>query len=347
MWHKLNPVKIIPIIASVLLLAAILILLKSGVKPAALDSSGVQETDQKYAVDYKQIDKFVQEINVEGGKNTYLKLKENTRDLPFKEKHDLAHLLGKALYKSQGNQAVSVCDADMSFGCYHGLFIEAINTEGIGVIKTLDQACANAGKNLYTGCQHGIGHGLVEYFGHKVADIPKALEQCKIIQKNLLLGCSSGVFMEYFFPTSLSEDQKEYPEVNADNPFKICKSLDPAFVNSCIYELPRLWRKTEKDINKFTARCLGLNNATHQKSCFRGLGYATGNSLNPNPGFSLSICKKMPDEQKKLYCLSGATWFYSSIDRSGIVDNAINSLCKESNNEKECKNLSNLHFDKI
>lgn len=298
-----------------------------------------------YTLDYAQIEKFRIELKNTDPKIVYRQIKDNTKNLPFTTKHDIAHLFGKALYKAIGNSAVSVCDNDLSYGCYHGLFMEAINAEGTSVIKNLDNACAKAGKNLYTGCQHGIGHGLVEYFGRN--KIPEALDQCKIIQKNLLVGCSSGVFMEYFFPSSLTQDPSSILTIDRTNPFQVCKSLDPKFINSCFYELPRLWKRTEPSFDKLTERCLNLGNKLHQKSCFRGLGYAIGDSANPDPKLSLSICKNMPDEQQRLYCLSGATWFFGSIDQSEIAANAVRDLCKNSYNEVECKKLSDLHLDQI
>ena len=297
-----------------------------------------------YTLDYVQLKKFINQLKTENPKSVYNQLIRDTANSPFRTRHDLAHIFGKALYQVKKASGISVCDSNLSFGCYHGLFSEAITKEGITIIPLLDKSCDEAGQSLYTGCQHGIGHGLVEYYGRN--KISEALEQCKKIQKNLLVGCSSGVFMEYFVPNPPVEDDAR-KLFNDNDPFLPCKTIKAPFVNSCILEIPRLWRTTSKDFNKFRNNCLRLNHSDQQKSCFRGLGYITMNSVKPDPNFSLSTCLKMPDEQTKLFCLAGATWGYKTIDQTEITVEAIKSLCKHSYDEKKCVELSNLNLDRI
>jgi hypothetical protein len=226
------------------------------------------------------------------------------------------------------------------------LFIEAINTNGASAVLKLDQYCQETKKGYYyPACQHGIGHGLVEYFGHK--NIGKVLRYCSLIQKNLLVGCSSGVFMEYFFPSAIFVNKNAYVSIKENDPFKPCTTIPSEFKPSCIYELPRLWKYTQKDYTILTKRCLSLKNLQLQKFCFRGLGYATGDTTNPHPQFSLQVCSDMPDQNTKLYCLSGATWFYKTVNRSEIAIHAINTLCSYSIDEPLCKRLSDLNLEHL
>lgn len=301
--------------------------------------------DQTYTYDYNQIDKFVYDINKNGPQIVYQQVKDRTQNLPYTTKHKIAHLFGKALYKAKKDSGISVCDTNLSYGCYHGLLIEAINTEGESAVSRLDHYCQTAGNEVYTACQHGIGHGLVEYLGRN--RISEALKNCEKIQKTLLTGCSSGVFMEYFQPSAMNKDTSSLVAINPTDPFKICNSVQSIFVNSCIYELPRLWRRTEPNLLLLANRCITLQDPTQQKSCFRGIGYITGDTANPNPEHSIYVCNKTPNDQTKLYCLSGAAWFYKFLDQIEVATRALNTLCKSSVDESLCQQQSDLNLDHI
>lgn len=303
-----------------------------------------KQTYQTYTLDYNQLKKFKYQIDSRDPKVVYQEVKNNIKNLSFTTKHDIIHLFGKALYQTKGATGVSICDDSFAFGCFHGLFIEAMTKEGIAIMTKLDKICQETGENNYDLCQHGIGHGLVEYFGRE--KLPQALEQCKLIQQNLLLGCSSGVFMDYFYPSEFGQSKSSSLKVDPDNPFKVCKFLDPEFINSCIFELPGLWRKTEPDISKLATRCFSLPDTVNQMYCFRGLGYATGDTRQPNPKLSLYMCNMISSEKERLYCLSGASWFYNSTDQSEDIVRLAKTLCKGSYNEQECQKLGNLFLDK-
>jgi hypothetical protein len=296
----------------------------------------------KYLIDYRQVKVFEEEITKKGASVVYQEIKSNTTNESYLYKHNIAHLFGKALYKTLNKSGIQICDTELSFGCYHGLFVEAILNEGLNSIEQLDKDCQTAREGIYTACQHGIGHGLVEYFGRDHID--KALEQCKRIQKHVLLGCSSGVFMEYFFPAPISH--RTNPTIDALSPFEICRDIDPVFVNSCIYEIPRLWKQFEPDFRNLIDRCQRLPVPIQQKSCYRGIGHATGDTNNPNPLDSQNKCNLIANSRSRMYCLSGATWFYSTLAIPDIYQ-ASQILCKESSDEKACFSLSILQYDKL
>lgn len=341
MFRKLDFKKIIPFF--ILLVAIIALVEFEERQNQAID---IPNNDlSNYTLDYVQLRKFTSQLKTEDPKIVYNQLTHDTANIPFLTRHNLAHIFGKALYMAKGASGIPICDSNLSFGCYHGLFSEAIATEGIDIVPVLDRSCEEAGQSLYTGCQHGIGHGLVEYYGRN--KIAEALVQCKKIQKNLLVGCSSGVFMEYFVPNPPTEESKQIKLADDNDPFKPCRPIEASFVNSCIHEIPRLWRTTSTDFNKFRKNCLRLNHPDQQKSCYRGLGYVTMNTVKPDPNFSLSVCEQMSNEQTKLFCLAGATWGYRTIDKTEITVEAIKSLCTHSYDERECIKLSNLKLDRM
>lgn len=297
-----------------------------------------------YSYDNKQVEKFVQDLRTKDPYILYDEIKKDLKYFTYVNKHNIGHIFGKAVYKSQGNKGILVCDKELSYGCFHGFFTESITTEGISVIPSLDSYCKSKINSSYSGCQHGIGHGLVEYFGR--GQILKALAQCKLIQKNLLVGCSSGVFMEYFFPSPINPDSDTL-KIDPKEPFKPCEMITEYFKNSCIFELPRLWRMHEPNFQVLEKRCIALPNPNHSKSCFRGLGYATGNSSKPDWTYSLSICSSLGKKKSITYCLSGASWFYATLEKSENTAIANKNLCKNTSEESLCRELADLNLDQM
>ena len=153
--------------------------------------------------------------------------------------------------------------------------------------------------------------------------------------------------MEYFFPSALIGTKDSYIKIDQNKPFALCDPVDTAFKPSCIYELPRLWKQSEPNFEVLSSRCLSLDNTLDQQSCYRGLGYATVDPLLPNPDYSLLLCESTPDELTELYCLSGATWMYKTIDPSNAVTKGLRLFCSKSIDELSCLRLSDLHLDQI
>ena len=141
-------------------------------------------------------------INSVGGALAYEEFKEfnyGTID-STNTRHAVAHEFGALLYQMEGLDALSVCDDAFFFGCHHAFLGEAISDHGVEAIHIMDEACNESFTD--SACQHGIGHGLVSYYGYDRDDLDKALEQCgTLTDKGPAAGCGGGVFMEYNFRT--------------------------------------------------------------------------------------------------------------------------------------------------
>lgn len=243
-----------------------------------------------------------------GPAKTYTIFKENTRSKPAGAQHVSAHIFGALLYEKVGAEGIGTCDADFAFGCYHSFFGRAIADKGQAVVTPLDQACIKKFGPLGTGCQHGIGHGLMEYYGTK---LDLALTGCLVTQRISLLGCSSGVFMEYNFPTITGNEtaNTSLRKLDPTQPYNPCPNVAAKFQKSCYYELPQWWYQVYEGDDRVMGRlCQDIGDSTHRENCFRGLG----NTIGPRTKFDLDkglqICQLMPSRDGQTLCLAGLSW---------------------------------------
>src|SRR3989338_2641211 len=154
-----------------------------------------------------------------GTARAYGEFKEAYEAQDSKFQHLAAHVMGSLLYEKEGLAGLGICDATFAFGCYHSFFGSAVSKEGIGAIKDFDRICMEKFGPWGTGCPHGIGHGILEYMGHEKLD--EALAACAhTTQKHPLLGCTSGVFMEYNFPVLIGKEEasSQVRKWNPDSP---------------------------------------------------------------------------------------------------------------------------------
>lgn len=243
-----------------------------------------------------------------GPTQTYADFKENSRQKDSGSQHVLAHIFGALLYQKAGIDGIATCDAEFAFGCYHSFFGGAIADKGQAVVVSLDQACIKKFGPLGTGCQHGIGHGLMEYYGTK---LDQALNDCLVTQKIVLLGCTSGVFMEYNFPTLTDSETATtgLRKLDSKKPFQPCEEILEKFQKSCFYELPQWWYQVYGRDDQISGRlCQDISNQIYRENCFRGLG----NTIGPRTNFELSsgknVCRLMPSPEGQTLCLAGLSW---------------------------------------
>lgn len=243
-----------------------------------------------------------------GPTKTYEIFKENTRSKPAGAQHVVAHIFGSLLYEKAGIEGIGTCDAEFAFGCYHSFFGRAIADKSQAVVASLDQACIKKFGPLGTGCQHGIGHGLMEYYGTK---LEQALADCLVTQKIILLGCSSGVFMEYNFPTLIGSDTAttSLRKLDPTKPYDPCTSVPAKFQKSCYFELPQWWYQVYgRDDQVMGQLCQDISEQPYRGNCFRGLGNTIGPRTNFDLKGGLDICRTMPSIEGNTLCLAGLSW---------------------------------------
>ncbi len=248
-------------------------------------------------------------IRKEGGVRAYIDFQKAYESAGFNTGHTAAHIFGEELYKAEHLSGTRVCDGKLNFGCFHGLLSKAISTEGLEVIAKLDSACIkNAGERSYE-CQHGIGHGILEYIGH--THVVDALNACKATrQGDPVAGCTSGVFMEYNFPIVVDEENSTAISntrelMDKAKPYDLCPALeDPRFRISCYHELPQWWKQVYS--NKFgelAKLCEAVVDTQEQHACFDGIAQMTAGTADYDVAASIALCREMPTIDVQKSCL--------------------------------------------
>jgi hypothetical protein len=242
------------------------------------------------------------EIERFGGTRAYAEFLKKNGEKDPELQHFSAHVIGEALYKKLGIKGITVCGAEFSFGCYHGFSTLAIAEGGRDAVMELDAACTEAYGPL-SGCQHGIGHGIMEYAGR----ISEALTMCKelVYQPTPLLGCTSGVFMEYLTPLAGAGDgvMPEARAFNPEEPYAPCPNVPEAYRASCYFELGQ-WLRQTQDLD-YGSICGGLA-GSDRAHCFLGLGADFTRGWKDADSLIAKCSRYAPDDE--LVCRAGAAW---------------------------------------
>jgi len=251
-------------------------------------------------------------IEVLGGSEAHQLFKQINNKLDVNTQHDMAHDFGRALFEVEGIAGTATCDADYGFGCYHEFFLSAVANEGLDVIYDLDQACIDKNGFGGQGCQHGIGHGLLQYFGH--SRINEALNTCAQLQwQEPLFGCQSGVFMEYNFPTPIEgvTEQDAGNKFSEDDPYHPCDSVPVRFKFSCLYTLPTWWTMSvDLDVDKMGELCEAVPGQRYSDICYKGLARALVQLTSFDMDQSLEYCGQMPEGRGQVICKAGLAWSF-------------------------------------
>lgn len=248
-------------------------------------------------------------IRVAGAAAAYEEFKQAYGALAFGRRHTLAHLWGELLFAADGFDGVAVCDSAFEFGCYHGFFTAAVGAGGIGILPELDRACRS--ESLPSACQHGIGHGILEYFGH--GNLVKALEACAAVpQTEPVAGCTAGVFMEYNLPITLTSDgdaRMQFRPVDEENPYAPCPNLPREFRQSCYHELVQLWDRYY-EYRTIGELCHALEEPAERDACFQGAGNIAAPSSGYDVATAMEKCQQMPSDDGRTICRITSSWSF-------------------------------------
>ena len=281
------------------------------------------------------------EIKRLGPVKTYQEFKEKNEQAPVNRQHFASHVMGGLLAESLGVSGITACDASYSFGCYHGFFARVISDGGAIIISSLDKVCVDTYGPFGTGCQHGIGHGIMEYTGYE--KITEALELCRnTTQKVPLLGCTSGVFMEYNTPLGGSANalSPQRRSLDPKDPYAPCTSVKEEFRASCYFELGH-WAASGGEVDSRESKefCSALS-GTNRSNCVLGIGDATAPVHAYSLQESLAVCASLaPDD--RISCSAGVSWgFWSNPTHRDKSDAVCASLPTEG--QKICNRMADL-----
>lgn len=235
---------------------------------------------------------------------------------PVPAQHTAAHLFGEVLYEKKGLEGLSVCDGSFGFGCFHTLIGLAIADHGTGVVKDLDAACITAYGPGGTGCFHGLGHGLLSYFGYTNIGADRALSLCGTLSwQRPLGGCADGVFMEYNFRTMEADPSKQYRPFTEADTYEPCLSLS-MYAEGCYFGLPAWWATALPNDTSLPARlgalCEGVATGDLKRSCYRGIGYGILPVIEFEATRGESFCDATAKGEARVWCREGLAWaFYA------------------------------------
>ncbi|MBP9669079.1 MAG: hypothetical protein KBE09_02200 [Candidatus Pacebacteria bacterium] len=234
------------------------------------------------------------------------------------EAHTAAHAFARALYDAEGAVAISYCNEEFAQGCAHEVMAQTISEFGLASIPELQKNCANAFKGGSYFCDHGVGHGLVDYYGYEPPDMLEALAYCDAHRaEDKLNGCYTGVFMEYFLQNVRYSSAVPKP-INADQPYDRCVEDKGTARWACFYTLPLWWHQIDKHTGEQSeekilagmyARCAAINADIDRVACFHGMGHMVAPMAEYELDGVLTLCRQIsipiPDH---LLCISDAAY---------------------------------------
>lgn len=264
-------------------------------------------------LDYAHV-AWVEQIKKEGGERAYERFSKYVAHESESKKHEQAHIFGAALYTALGEEGLSVCDTQFSYGCFHEFLGRAIADLGIGSVSRLNESCFEAMGKSWLACQHGIGHGIQSYFGYKESDLHAALTSCSNLKRiDPIGGCYGGAFMEYNFQTMLGDQARVR---KSDDIFSPCGGLSEKYLPGCVFSLPQWWHQysiaydhTPVSFRELGERCVLFteNDLELRQTCFNGIGNIAPQVARYEPRKTHALCQESSiDNRWRLSCLSNA-----------------------------------------
>lgn len=151
---------------------------------------------------------------------------------PNMDFHLLGHLVSDQIYKEKGINGMSHCTDDFRNACSHAIVVGIFSEQGIEALPKITEACRKApgGSGAYSMCFHGLGHGILSYFGYQME---KAVPICTKAGINPFPNqeatqCISGAVMEII--TGGDHDREVWTKqhrhylTDNPNPLSLCQS---------------------------------------------------------------------------------------------------------------------------
>lgn len=280
---------VITIVALLIVAAGLLWFLKFDDAQTAQESFPDFEAQQEVIGTYQELAKS------KGVAAAYAKLKVDYASRQT-EGHDYAHVIGKLAYEQMGNEGVSVCDTDLGFGCYHGLFEALVRDQGTAGFAIATDSCNKLGlPGLVASCLHGIGHGVMGLRGN----IGKAIDDCKTFKDSERTYCYDGAYMEYY--TGIVDVDRSTLQINTSDPWQFCLGQYAEAQSQCVrnHSFSALYQGHQPEIAMW---CGKLTNSAAREQCSGTTGLWAVQA-NSNLEEVRSICGSFVDTTDKRNCL--------------------------------------------
>ena len=262
-----------------------------------------------------------------GGPAAYKEFSASMQKIDLQRAHDHAHAFGEALYEVEGMKGVSVCDLQFNLGCIHTFFGRAVADLGIPKLADINTSCSDAPMPKSLFCHHGIGHGLMAYFGYSEADLKQVLSLCDGLPNDPLKGCDIGAFMEYSQQSMLGSSAQIRTVTGGDWNLP-CDAVDARDQQVCYFYQPQWWsvvlefeHVTGVDaFKKMGALCEALPSKDLAIRCFEGLGHMTPFNITVDESVVTSLCNAT--SENKDYALDCRYYAASTFFLEGLPDKA-------------------------
>lgn len=285
-----------------------------------------------------RITHWEERIRSGGAEEAYAELACNLKNKMGVQGHTEAHYFGAALYQEAGLEGAIICDDRFQYGCLHELLGRALHAQGVSVLPALHAVCEDSEKiNATSLCEHGIGHGILSYFGYDARGRASALSLCKSSSAPTVAGkCEVGVFMEYFDQTMLGPNIPPFP-VSKDAPFAPCDGLTTPEYAQCVSFMPRVWRKNFWPTSATSATavtatgsyCESLPEHFLQIACFAGAGNELYIQTRGNAATANILCARSSNDKSLVTRCIEEVGHLADIDKSSVhADACRNTLRK-------------------
>jgi hypothetical protein len=250
--------------------------------------------------------------------------------------HETSHAIGRAALRVLGSvgsafeTGFDVCD----FGYYHGIIEGAggsLDDEAFRtLLPTLCAELASSSLIFFEQCAHGLGHAAARRANN---DMVRGLEFCeeldnaKVFTESrrfaALLGCGTGVTMEWFATRGLStSDRNDFlPIVN--NPRDACEELRERWKSSC-YEYIGNLVNASNPLNSLAEIATWCNSSSYSEPCFKGIARAASGLRLSYPQ-AISLCERAEKDSAQLDCASMLLYSYAVTSEYDIT--AVDRLC--------------------
>ncbi len=198
--------------------------------------------------------------------------------------HDLAHMLGRAIYDELGVQGFAICDGHFAFGCYHGLLEELIRKEGVKAIPLGRESCNTLSPpGRVASCIHGIGHGILDWKG----EIVPALDVCASMSETEREYCADGVFMEYY--TGVREGDINAQTVGVAGSANFCTTM-PQFQAACVRNYALFSASHTNGDSAATMRICETFSGDLKRACIGSIGLFATQSAQGSVSVAEKVC---------------------------------------------------------
>lgn len=233
--------------------------------------------------------------------------------------HAQIHQFAGILYERYGADSIRVCDERFAQGCAHEILGRTIQEFGVSSIPDVQAACASAFAEGAYFCDHGVGHGLANYYGYDKEEIDQAIAYCDEHEKqDPLRGCYTGVFMEYFLQ-NVRYSGSEPRALSVEHGYvDICPQFSGVARWICFYKLPLWWHQLARSegvedggdlVQDMYAHCVSIETEAEQLACLHGLGHVVAPMAGYEKDLVETLCASINTSfRDHLICISDAAY---------------------------------------